>query len=36
VLFDLFGVLLRNERAEWADYRCQVTEYERRRYVAIV
>jgi glutamine synthetase len=27
---------LRNKRAEWEDYRRQVTEYERRRYLAIL
>jgi glutamine synthetase len=27
---------LRNKRAEWEDYRRQVTEYERRRYLAVL
>ena len=27
---------LRNKRAEWEDYRRQVTEYERKRYLAIL
>jgi len=27
---------LRNKRAEWEDYRRQVTEYERRRYIAVL
>jgi len=27
---------LRNKRVEWEDYRRQVTEYERKRYLAIL
>jgi hypothetical protein len=27
---------LRNKRAEWEDYRRQVTEYERRRYLPVL
>jgi glutamine synthetase len=27
---------LRNKRAEWEDYRRQVTEYERRRYLSVL
>jgi hypothetical protein len=33
---DLAHQFLRNKRAEWEDYRRQVTEYERRRYLAVL
>jgi glutamine synthetase len=32
----VFDFFLRNKRAEWEDYRRQVTEYERRRYLAVL
>ncbi|WP_460351880.1 type I glutamate--ammonia ligase [Actinoallomurus acanthiterrae] len=32
----VFDFFLRNKRAEWEDYRRQVTEYERRRYLSVL
>jgi glutamine synthetase len=32
----VFDFFLRNKRAEWEDYRRQVTEYERKRYLAVL
>jgi glutamine synthetase len=32
----VFDFFLRNKRVEWEDYRRQVTEYERRRYLAVL
>jgi glutamine synthetase len=32
----VFDFFLRNKRSEWEDYRRQVTEYERRRYLAVL
>jgi glutamine synthetase len=35
-LADSAHQFLRNKRVKWEDYRRQVTEYERRRYLAIL
>jgi glutamine synthetase len=32
----VFDFFLRNKRSEWEDYRRQVTEYERRRYLSVL
>jgi glutamine synthetase len=32
----VFEYFLRNKRTEWDEYRCQVTPYERRRYLGIM
>jgi glutamine synthetase len=32
----VYDFFLRNKRAEWEDYRRQVTEYERKRYIAVL
>ena len=32
----VYDFFLRNKRAEWEDYRRQVTEFERKRYIAIL
>ncbi|MFL6052013.1 MAG: glutamine synthetase, partial [Actinoallomurus sp.] len=32
----VFDFFLRNKRVEWEDYRRQVTEYERRRYLSVL
>jgi glutamine synthetase len=32
----VFDFFLRNKRAEWEDYRRQVTEYERKRLIAVL
>jgi glutamine synthetase len=33
---DSVDQFLRNKRVEWEDYRRQVTEYERKRYLAVL